>query len=321
MKYIVAVCGISLVGLLVLGKNYYSKNSESENNELGEVSSLGLSDSNSIAAANNVTGYEDTNSPSIDGEDSVSAKLDTAPDVIVDDFNEPMSDEALNKAFNKYMNDKSLIEESLVQSGFSQEAGEAFASDDAKALIHVMDLPEEIRQDILSDLKLREEEGYVVAPELEAEEITGIMNYIAGTDVASANVEFELSNVPEIVSESYEYIGYTYPNYSENTDMSQVENNTIRRVFSSHTSTDYVIIEESPNVAGARAVQIAEYINTEVGDQPAILHDHLSESGKEFTSLNWTDETHAFTLYKVGDSGQHQNQLMSLATVISNRDK
>jgi len=213
---------------------------------------------------------------------------------------------------------RELIVDDLVDSGFSPDAAAAFASSDPTALISIDQLPPELIEDTLQDLAFIKQNGYSMVDEFHAEEITGVMNYIIGTDSELANMSFEeLSLIPEQVENLYEYIGYSHPNYSVQSGVSSANNGTIRRIYSRHDTADVLVIEESQNVINARAVQLAEFVNRKIGQQPAIFQIHKSDSGKTFASLNWTSKTHSYILYHVGNIDKASDELTAIANDIN----
>lgn len=226
-----------------------------------------------------------------------------------------LPDDILETAIEEVQKNTDLDVESLVESGFTEEGAKSISSGDPENVISIQDMPQELQASILQDFERSKKNGYDDVEDKDADEITGIFNYIVGTAYPIPKLTFQPSNVPVIIPSNFSYLGYTYPNafVSQSADGLY---DSVRRVFQSNDSSYSMILEETSLQAGS-ANLIKEFVNSNVYGYPSIYAIKKSPSGKTYAMLNWSSENYAYSLYQVGSLDNAQNILISLGNSIT----
>jgi hypothetical protein len=195
-----------------------------------------------------------------------------------------------------------LIYDANTSAGFSDHGTSVMANNDPFSLMSINDLPTELQEVLRKELEEYEKYGYDLISDKGADEIVRINEYVyKDPDTISSSVDFALSELPESLTDNYEYVGHAFPGAI----ISQSEDephDTIRRVYKSTDSSDHlIIVEETSSESGDTATALTkEFVNTDVNEYPAIYSKKKTESGKTYAMLTWTTQTSAYSVYQVG---------------------
>ena len=201
--------------------------------------------------------------------------------------------------------------------GFSQDATDAINSNQPSDLLSIDGLPVELRSVAREALELEVKNGFGDVSDFQASEIVDIEKYIIGSNPRWVRIPFKPSALPGSIVDSYEYIGYTLPNYSIKKSVVIMKNGTLRRVFKHRDSGSILVIEESSDSVRPRATLLKEAVNISVADTPAIYGLKKSPNGKTYASLNWTTEVFAYVLYQFNDLYNARQTLVHLGGEIT----
>lgn len=209
--------------------------------------------------------------------------------------------EDIRKSVLQSIKNNSLVNDAVIESGFSEKALEKMISTSPDNIISINDMPPEMQEPIREELRQTLENGYEEVEDRYADKIIRVRDYMSdNSEEIPDRINFELSKIPESVSENYKEIGHTFPNAF----VSESENGTydsIRRVFQSNNndSQDLLIIEETSLQSGS-ANLISEFVNSSVNEYPAIYSIKTTQDGESYAMLNWTTQGYAYSLYQGG---------------------
>lgn len=308
-KYFVATLVIGVIVTFYIGNGFYNRSTNPnlvdpiKNIETNEALFSSLKDS-SLGEDEKISNREGVN------------QYDALKNISIEDINKKnnslgggITDEEIRISALEEISSNASFESNLMKEiGFSQQGSDAITESNPKSLLSLEHMPTMLRDALKEELEKSKRNGFDEVSEVDADKITGIMNYIIGSDNTAPNITFSMSNLPGSVIRNYEYIGYTFPNYPTVSDTT-VKSDTIRRVFERHDASSFLIIEES-SLASGGATLIREFVNTNVGGLPGIYSIKKSETGKTYAMLNWITSNFAYTLYQVG-SLDSANEILS----------
>jgi hypothetical protein len=200
-------------------------------------------------------------------------------------------------------------ENMLLDIGFSKEGVQKISSEDKTKLLKTKDLPIEIQKDINKTIAKIKKNGFDETSDEYSDEIIDIMNYIISNSEQVDNIRFSLSNIPNIILNNYDYMGYTFPGiYS--TEAVNGSYGTVRRVFQSFSSSHILIVEESGLNNNAGSYSIEAFINSKVYGYPSTYLIKKSPNGNTYAFLTWLIPDYDFRLYFVGDIDNQTKQIL-----------
>ena len=150
--------------------------------------------------------------------------------------------------------------------------------------------------------------GYTTIGE---EYIDGIINahhYIIGTYPIE---KFDLApaNIPQYITNNYNYLGYTFPDYNDNWLSSS--HGTLWRIFQAKDANYYKILISESNGGGFK---FEEFVNAKIGKYPATYGRLQSPNNKALTTLSWDIGNYSFGLHFIGlPNNDNKNILIKFA--------
>lgn len=216
--------------------------------------------------------------------------------------------ELRNIEFNKSM---------VLNVGFSEEGAQKILSEDRTKLLQVKDLPIEIQKNVNQAIANIKKNGFDETTDKYSDEIINVMNYIISNSKQVNNLRFSLSNIPNIILNNYNYMGYTYPGvYSIKSVYGSY--GTARRVFQSNDSSHILIVQESGLNDNAGSYAIEAFINGKVYGYPSQYFIKKSPNGNTYVLLTWLIPDYDFSLYFVGKiDNQTKKILFDIANSLS----
>ncbi len=233
--------------------------------------------------------------------------------------NDDIPDSLMKDVLKDIEENSALNHQAMLDSGFSEEAAQNIASGNPKNLLSIDSMPKELQSSIRKELEKSKKNGYDDVDEKDADEITGVTNYILGTSVSVPNINFSLSIIPQLISANYNYIGYTFPNTYDSQSANGVHE-TVRRVFQRLDSSHILIVEETSLNSGSSNL-ISEFVNSQVASLPAIYAIKKSPTNKTYAMLNWTTDKFAYSLYQVPPLDNSKNILLSVGSSLTEINK
>lgn len=144
------------------------------------------------------------------------------------------------------------------------------------------------------------------------------VDYILGT-YPIQSITFSPSNVPQYVTDNYDYLGYTFPSASDG-DGLNIKHGTLWRLYQAKNTSHIIILEESGHGKYAGSYTFKETINDQVLGLPAKYELFKSPNGQSFTMLNWQIKFYGYALHFIG-LPNNNNILMKFAEELTNVNK
>lgn len=198
--------------------------------------------------------------------------------------------------------------------GYGKELSDKLNSKDPRVIPSINDYPIDRQKQLLEQLETETRLGYTpVAQEEFINREIDIKSNLFSTGNAQENSSFDLSHLPEDLSNSY--LGFTMEDAlpSNNTNF---KSNAIRRVFE---LDDVVISLEEVSATNGTGHFIKEFVTNYIGEYPAVMGT-MKKGHRQFEQLIWDTDKYRYALYgfsKTKSTQSIREQLLKLAQQIT----
>ncbi len=199
--------------------------------------------------------------------------------------------------------------------GFSKESMSKLKKDNLQDTISINDLPPAIANSASKKLNFRNENGYDEVSERKANDVLSVVGRISGVDTPTPNLSFNLSLLPNIFSNTYQYLGYIYPYESEKA----VLYSSVKRVFT-HVENNSILVIEETSLENGSATLTTEFVNTSVLNCPAIIVNKKSSDSGQYGQINWNTRLIGYSIYQF-NLEKNTDGLVQLANAIAEVNK
>lgn len=197
-----------------------------------------------------------------------------------------------------------LRRESMVDgAGYSEEGAKAFERGESIAL---KDMPESLRDEYQKELENLKKDGYLKISEEDMSDIVDVSSHLIGQKKDNIkNINFEPSNIPELLKSKYQYAGYAFEpvSYSEKNGS---PSNTLRRVFIDPDTSSTIMLEEEPITKDYKSSLVKEFVNTQINGREAKFEIHKSPANRTYSMLTWSTDAHVYTIFQFGAPANKQ---------------
>lgn len=239
----------------------------------------------------------------ISNTEKVGSDSSSDPDIQQDELTEEMLSE-----IEKDIGDKKLDLGDI--GGIAPDGIEKLRNSNIQDTISINELPDEIASEARRDVDFRKKNGYDKASQREADEILSAIGQISGSDKKIPDLQFNVSLLPSIITDNYQYIGYIYPYQSEN----PVTYSSVKRVFSHYVDSGILVIKED-DLRNGSATLTTEFVNAKIGGCPAMIIEKRDDIGRKYGQINWNTRQIGYTIYQFNKQNS-VSSLLELANAI-----